>query len=145
MANTFRVSADIAAPPARVWDVIRDVERWHEWTPSITRVKRYGTGPLAVGSRALVRQPKLLPAFWRVTELEPGRQFTWVSIAPGMRVTGFHGVEPAGTGSRATLSIDYGGPFGRVMARVLRRLTEQYLAFEAAGLRQRSENPGYRL
>lgn len=145
MANNFTVTADIEAPAARVWDVIRDVERWHEWTPSVKGVMRFGEGPLAVGSRALVRQPKLLPAFWRVTELESGRQFTWVSSAPGLSVVGFHGVEPAGTRSRATLSLEYRGAFGGLLARMLRRITERYLAFEAAGLRQRSEDPAYRI
>lgn len=141
----FSVTTDIDAPPARVWDVIRDVERWREWTPSITSVRRLDTGPFAIGTRAIVRQPKLLPAFWRVSALEPGKSFTWISSAPGVRAIGYHAVAPAGSRSRGTLSLEYQGLFGKLFARLLRGITERYLRFEADGLRRRSENPDFRI
>src|SRR5512147_2883847 len=124
----FSVTTDIAAPPERVWPVISEVERWHEWTPSITRVRLLGKGPFAVGSRAFIRQPRLPPALWTVTEIVPGRSFTWVSVAPGLRVSGFHGVEPTPAGSRATLAIDIQGLFGGLWGRLSKGITERYLA-----------------
>lgn len=139
----FSVSIDIAAPPERVWQVIRDVERWHEWTPSITRVRLLGRGPFAVGSRAFIRQPRLPPALWTVDALVPERSFSWVSVAPGLRVTGFHGVEATTAGSRATLAIDLQGLFGGLWWRLTRGITERYVRYEAAGLKARSENPAY--
>ena len=102
----FSITTDVAAPAERVWQVMSDTDRWHEWTPSVTSVKRLGGGPLAVGSRAVIRQPRFPPALWEVTAIEPGTSFTWVSLAPGLRVIGHHSVEPAGAGSRATLSLD---------------------------------------
>lgn len=117
-----------------------DVARWHEWTASVTSVKRLENGPLAVGSRAVIRQPRFPPARWQVTALEPGRTFTWVSTAPGMRVIARHAVEPAGEGSRATLSLSMEGPLGGLWARLTRRITERYLDLEAAGLKARSES-----
>jgi polyketide cyclase/dehydrase/lipid transport protein len=135
---------DIAAPPERVWPVISDVERWHEWTPSIIRVTLLAGGPLALGRRAFIRQPKLPPALWTVTELAPGRSFTWVSRAPGLRVSGYHGVEPIPTGSRATLAVEIDGLLGSLWARLSKKITERYLAYEAAGLKARSENPTYK-
>lgn len=141
--SQFSISIDIAAPPERVWQVMSDVERWPEWTASVTSVRRLDRGPLAVGSRALIRQPKFPPALWKVTAIEPGRSFTWVSAAPGLRVEGHHAVELADGGSRATLSLDMGGPFGGLLARMTRRITVRYLAFEARGLKARSEDPAF--
>jgi len=136
----FSATVEIAAPPERVWAVMQDVERWHEWTASIRSVKLLGGGPFGVGRRAVVRQPKLPPALWTVTEVAAERGFTWVSGAPGMRVTGRHTVEPSGSGTRATLSIHYGGFFGPVLAWLTRGVNERYLAMEAAGLKRRSED-----
>lgn len=141
---TFSIGIEIAAPKARVWQVMSDVERWHEWTASIKSVKRLGAGAFAVGSRVLIRQPKLPPAFWKVAAIEPGKSFTWVSASPGFRAVGYHAVESRPGGSRATLSIDYQGLFGGVFARLTKKLTERYLGLEAAGLKARSENPAFR-
>ena len=72
----FSVTVDIPARTPLVWSVLTDVERWPEWTASISRVKRLSPGPLQVGSRVRIHQPKFPPASWRVTELNPGATFT---------------------------------------------------------------------
>ena len=118
---------------------MRDVERWHEWTPSIRSIERLDGGPFAPGSRARVRQPKLPPATWEVTDLSEGRGFTWVSRAPGLLVTGVHTVAATPSGSRATLSIAYDGLMGGLLAWLTRGLNQRYIELEAAGLKRRSE------
>lgn len=140
----FSISIDIAAPVERVWQVMSDVDHWHEWTPSITSIKRLGDKPFAVGTRAVVKQPKFPPAFWKVDSIEPGRSFTWVSTAPGMRVIGYHAVEPINGGSRATLSIEYHGIVGSWFGGLTKGITQRYIALEAHGLKARSEDPTYR-
>jgi uncharacterized membrane protein len=137
---TFARSILIAAPPQLVWGVMSDVERWHEWTASVTSIRLFQRSPLTIGSRALVRQPKLPPAVWKVTAIDPGRSFTWKSGAPGMWVFGTHSVGPRDGGAEATLRLDYHGPLGGLLARLTRRITERYLDYEAAGLKQRSES-----
>jgi hypothetical protein len=141
----FSTVVDIAAPADRVWQVMSDTEKWHEWTPSVTSVKMLGTpAPLAVGRRALIRQPKFPPALWKVTAIEPGTSFTWISVAPGFRVIGHHRVDPTAGGSRATLSLDLEGIFGGLWGRMTKGITERYIALEAKGLKARSEDPSYR-
>lgn len=142
----FKTQVDIAAPAPRVYDVMCDVERWHEWTASVRSVRLLGDGTFAVGARAVVRQPGFPPALWEVTALEAGHGFAWVSRAPGLTVIGRHCVLATdGGGSRATLMLDIEGMFGGVWGRLTRGITERYIGFEAAGLKARSENPDYRL
>jgi len=145
-------SIDIAAPPEVVWSVWSDVARWPEWTAGVAHVEVLdadGRGaaasaadasPLAVGTRVRIRQPKFPTAVWRVTTVEPGRGFTWVSVSPGARVTGFHWIEPrADGGSRATMGLAFDGPVARLVAWMSRELTERNLGLEAEGLKRRSE------
>jgi uncharacterized membrane protein len=140
MAQTqFSVSIEINAPVQRVWSVISDVEQWPDWTPSVTSVERLDSGPLRIGSCARIKQPKLMPAVWEVVALEEGKSFTWVTRSPGVQVSGFHSVEPNGSSSRATLSIEFSGILGPLVAWITRNLNERYLNFEANGLKQRCE------
>jgi uncharacterized membrane protein len=138
-SKDFRISVDIDAPPARVWSVMSDVERWSNWTASITSIKRRDAGPLAVGSSAWVRQPKLPPALWKVTVLESNRGFNWVSRGPGVLVTGGHWIEPTAQGSRVTLSVGIRGLFAGLLARLTGAITDRYLGLEAAGLKRQCE------
>ncbi len=137
--TTYKTRVDILASPDRVWSIMSDIERWHEWTPTVRSIRRRDAGPLRVGSRAVVRQPRLPPALWRVTGLQPGRSFTWVSRGPGFLVTAHHSVEPSGAGSQATLSLEFTGWLGPLFARLTKGINERYLALEAAGLKRRSE------
>jgi hypothetical protein len=135
------ISVDIQSPPDRVWAVMRDIERWPEWTPTVTSVRQLEPGPLVVGTRALIRQPKLPPAEWKITELDDAnRSFTWITRGPGVQVLARHWVEAADGGSRATLSIEFSGLLGALVARLTHGLNQRYLALEAKGLKQRSES-----
>ncbi len=91
MEQTTKI--DVEAPVERVWEVLRDVERWPEWAPTVTSVRRRDDGPLAVGSRARVEQPRIPTTEYVVTELEPGRSFTRVVTGPGVRTTARHRLE----------------------------------------------------
>ena len=69
----FSISVDIQATPERVWQVLSDGERWHEWTPSVTSVELLDKS-IAVGSRAIIKQPELPAAKFKVTALDPGKR-----------------------------------------------------------------------
>lgn len=134
MNHVFRTTRHIDAPPEPVWEVLSDVGRWSEWTPTIDSVARLDDGPLQLGSRAVVRQPRLPKATWEVTDLVPGRSFTWEATGPGLRTVGRHEVAPDAGGSTVTLSIEQTGPLGGLAALVWRRLTQRYIELEAESL-----------
>jgi hypothetical protein len=133
----FNITADVPASPPLVWSVMADIERWPEWTASVSRVSKLSPGRLQVGSRVRIHQPKLPPALWRVTELQPDAGFTSVSVAPGVKVTARHTLEATAGGCRVTLSIGFEGWFGRWLARWTHDLNNRYLALEARGLQAR--------
>jgi uncharacterized membrane protein len=136
----FESSVVIQAPPARVWEVFSDVQRWPEWTETIDSVERLDDGPIQVGARTRIRQPKLPVAVWTVTELVEGEYFEWVSRGPGIRTTGGHRVVATPAGTVATSTIVQEGPLGRLFGRLLANLTNRYLALEGEGLRKRCES-----
>jgi uncharacterized protein YndB with AHSA1/START domain len=127
------VTTTVQAPAARVWEILSDVERWPSWTASVQQVVL--DGPLAVGAVAKVRQPKLPPTAWTVTEVVPGRSFTWESKAPGSHAVGEHEVTPTGEStSEVRLRLEQRGPFGSLIGLLYRGLTKRYVQMEADGL-----------
>ena len=88
----FETSIDIRAGVDDVWAVLVDVERWPQWTASVSEVRLLGDGPLAVGTRVRIRQPRLPTTVWEVIALEQGRGFTWKAVAPGVVTVADHRV-----------------------------------------------------
>ena len=130
----------IAAPPEQVWTVLVDVERWPERIPTVDGVERLDAGPLAVGSRTRVEQPRLPTAVWTVTELADGSSYTWESRSPGVTVTAAHEVEPHPDGSRLTLAVTVSGPLSGIGWMLTRSLTQRYVETEAASIKGYAES-----
>ncbi|MDG4759317.1 SRPBCC family protein [Micromonospora sp. WMMD710] len=136
----FDADTEIAADAERVWAVLVDVERWPDWTASMSRAERGESGPLAVGATARLTQPKLRPAVWRVTELTEGRTFTWASETPGVRTTAEHRLLPLPDGrTRVELAMTQSGPLAGPIGWLYGELFRRYLRMEADGLRRRCE------
>jgi len=138
--SEFRFVVEVFAPPFRVWETLLDIEHWPQWTRTVTSATRLDDGPLTIGSRARLLQPRLIPAVWKVTELDPRqRLFTWVTGRPGIQIAGSHLVDRTAQGCLVTLTITYSGLFGWLMARQLKRLNWDYLGAEARGLKTHCE------
>ena len=75
--RAIRTEIDIAAPAARVWDILAATDRWSEWNP-FAKVR----GRLAVGERVEVHltPPGQKPMAFRPTivKLDPGHEFRWL-------------------------------------------------------------------
>ena len=128
-------TAPVAASADVVWAAIVDVGRWPTWTRSMRRVVRLDDGPLAVGSRVRVKQPRFMPVIWRVSEVDPGRSFTWTSSTPGQDAAVTRAVRPMGAGtSELHITVDVTGVLAPVLGVAVRRITQRYLRMEAEGL-----------
>ena len=133
-------SIAINADPGRVWQVMSDVTKWPEWTPSIESVEGV-RGTMAVGSEAQVKAKGTPKATWRVTEWNPNKNFTWVTSVRGAKTIGEHVIEPAGDGaSRVVLAIEVQGLMAALFKPLIGKGIERNLALESEGLKQRSES-----
>jgi hypothetical protein len=139
--SSFAVTDIIRASRSRIWSVWLDIDRWPEWTPTVTAVTPLGAGTLKPGSETRLNQPKLRPAIWRVTELDESvGLFTWVSRSPGVTTTGTHRAEPTANGTRVTLAVEFSGLLAPLVSLLFGSLTRQYIASELAGLKARCES-----
>jgi uncharacterized membrane protein len=135
-----RTEKEVGAPAEVVWQVFSDVERWPEWTESVSKLTALDGPELRPGARFEIRQPKFPKLVWRVTEVEPGVSWTWVTRSPGATTTATHIVRAAGPDRTVVEQVlDQGGALGGLVARLMAGTTRRYLEMEAAGLKARSE------
>lgn len=134
-------AAEIDAPAAAVWDVFSDVERWPEWTASVTRLTALDAREVVVGNRFEIKQPRMPKLVWEVTEVTPGASWTWVQRSPGGLTVARHDVIPVG-GDRTRIHqrLEQRGPIGALVGLLMRSMTRRYLDLEAEGLKARCEH-----
>jgi uncharacterized membrane protein len=135
------VTTAVGAPAEEVWRLFTDLERWPRMTASMREVRRVDTGPLRIGSEAVVRQPRLPEARWRVTELDPGRSFTWQTTSAGVNTAGDHIVAADGERTLITLTLRQHGPLAPLMRVLAGRLARRYMSMELEGFRRTAESP----
>ncbi|CDO87717.1 polyketide cyclase [Mycobacterium triplex] len=132
-------SIEIDAPRQLVWDVFSDVEHWPDWTASVTSLVGLDGPGLAVGKRFAIKQPGMQKLVWKVTELDPGKSWTWVQRAPGSMVTARHYVTGRGFRTLVRQELDQSGVLGALVGRLMIKKTRRFLELEAQGLKARSE------
>jgi uncharacterized protein YndB with AHSA1/START domain len=137
---TYRSAIDIDAPPELVWLVLMDVERWPEWTPTVTTAKRLETGMFRTGSNVRLKQPRMPETLWRVSSLTPQEAFTWTSSSRGVNTVARHVISAReGGGTRAEGHLRQTGPLGWFARLFFARMTKKYLEQESQGLKKRCE------
>ena len=72
------VQMQIAAPPAKVWDLLVDAPSWPNWCTEIESVK--APGELAVGTRFIWKSSGTI-IHSEVHLVEPDRRLSWTGIA----------------------------------------------------------------
>jgi uncharacterized protein YndB with AHSA1/START domain len=131
----YEATTTIAAPAELVWRTVADVEKWPEWTPTMTAVRRTDDGDLRAGSVAEVRQPKQPSRTWTVTDLVPDRSFTWVSQGRGLRLSADHTVRAADGTTVVELAFTVTGPLAPLVKLLAGKQIRLAVDTEAAGLK----------
>jgi uncharacterized protein YndB with AHSA1/START domain len=137
----FTTSVEIDAPAEAVWAALVDVPRWPEWTESMQDVRWLDEDGMRVGARARVKQPGTPPLTWTVTELDPGRVFTWEASGPGAKTIGAHTVSSSGAHvSTLTLGLTQSGVLARLVGALTGARTRKFVQMEANGLKRAAES-----
>jgi len=137
---SLEVITRVRAPAATIWDVLMDVGRWPEWNPSVERVARSADGEFKVGSEARIKQPRLLPMTWIVTELTPISSFAWEARSPGLVLRAGHELRPIDdVETEVRLTIEQAGVAAWLTRPFTSTLARRYVHMEAQGLKARAE------
>jgi hypothetical protein len=135
----FSTQIKIEAPVKVIWNIMLEVERWHEWTPTINSIKKLGTDDFGIGIKLLIQQPKLPTAVWKVFEMEPEGGFSMVKGNMFLKIVAAHVIQPTPDRTLVTLSLEFSGIFGKWVAKKYQQMMEEYLAIEAACLKKEAE------
>lgn len=107
----------IDAPPASVFTVYADVERWPAWDPD-TRSASI-EGPFVTGAVGRLTPAKGLPVPMRFVSVDPEASFTVVSQVLFSTMVFEHTLRPEGDGVVATHGVAFRGPFAWFLRRLV--------------------------
>ena len=89
----FEHTIDINASPAQVWNILADVARWTDWTPTVKSFEWLEGDRLAVGAKARLDLDGAGKGIWTVTSLDEGRSFAWANDTMGVHTVAGHVVD----------------------------------------------------
>ena len=137
----FEQSIEIDARQQRVWDVLSDLEGWPQRVETVDAVELLTPGPVAIGTRVRLKQPKLPEGVWEVTVWDAPSFFEFRQQSGGLTDVAGHRVEALEDGrSRLTLTLDMRGLLVPVVALFWKGLTNRYMTIEAQGIKTAAES-----
>jgi uncharacterized membrane protein len=137
----FERTIDIDASQQRVWDVLSDIEAWPQRIETVDAVELLTSAPVSTGSRVRLKQPKLPEGTWDVTVWDAPSYFEWTQRTGGTTSVAGHRVEALDASrSRLTLTLDMRGLLIPIVALFYKKLTNEYMALEAEGMKRAAES-----
>lgn len=135
VVETFETTASAET----VWQVLTDLDRWKDWTPTILEIVPLGERSLEAGARYRVTQPGLKPAVYEVSASVPNENFTWMQKIPGGSLIASHVIRATGESTEVELAFYSEGWAATVVATFLSRKIREFVATEARGLKAQCE------
>ena len=116
----FSASVEINAAPEKAWALVKNVEEWPSWIPSLKKIEKVTKGPMDVGSRVLVVARSLITVnlLMTITEFVPGRRVVMEGKVLGVKMTRYYEMEPVAQ-NKAKLTA--GGEVSGLLAFLVRR------------------------
>ncbi len=106
---THTASIETSAPPARVWRLFADVERWKDWNAGIESIQIHG--PFANGTTFTMWPPGQDALTSTLIDVKPNESFTDETVVDGSIVRVIHQLVSLPSGkTRISYSTEIVGP-----------------------------------
>lgn len=118
MAREYGTSVETSASPEKVWRVWSDMSTWGEWNPNVVTMD--WQGGFASGTTGVMNTKAGQHHKMQLVDVSPGRSFALItSVVPGTRFRFNCSVEPSGTKTKVSQTVEVGGPLGPIMGGML--------------------------
>ena len=113
-------------------------------SPSLAELEELAAlaGPLRVGSRVRISQPRLPDALWIITEWVEGQRFVWETNGFGLWTAATHSLLELPEETTLHLEIEQAGLLSVPVGLAFGPLTNRYLDWESQGFKKRAEAVG---
>lgn len=127
----------IAAPPARVWGVLADIETWPSWSLSVASVVAEMDGER---SAYRMERPPLPLALWTITEWRPEQGFTWHTRGASSLLSSSFTLTQQGRLTRVTHDLAWSGPMAWMARATYGPVSVRYAGEHVNALARRCES-----
>lgn len=133
-----QVTHTVEAPVDVVWRTFAALERWPEWTPTVTALEPSNRDGLRVGDTAAMTQPGQRDRVWTITEVTEGSSFVWEATDPGgIKLTATHTATAVDEDTtRLELSFAVTGAMAWLARLLGGRTIRRYVETEAASIKE---------
>jgi carbon monoxide dehydrogenase subunit G len=137
----FSASVEINTTSEKAWALVKNVEEWPSWIPSLKKIEKVTKGPMDVGSRVLVVAKSLITVnlLMTITEFVPGRRVVMEGKVLGVKMTRYYEMEPVAQ-NKAKLTA--GGEVSGLLAFLVRRGGQRLSEEIVQALKKKVEGDG---
>jgi hypothetical protein len=118
MAREYGTSVETNASLDKVWRIWSDMSTWGEWNPNVSSMDWHGG--FAEGTTGVMNTRSGMHHKMQLVEVSPGRSFALeTSAVPGTRFRFNCRVEPEGSKTKVSQTVEVRGPLGPIMGGML--------------------------
>jgi hypothetical protein len=118
MAREYGTSVESNASLDKVWRIWSDMSTWGEWNPNVSTMDWHGG--FAKGTTGVMNTRSGMHHKMQLVEVSPGRSFALeTSVVPGTRFRFNCRVEPEGSKTKVSQTVEVRGPLGPIVGGML--------------------------
>ena len=136
----FSASVEINTTSEKAWALVKNVEEWPSWIPSLKKIEKVSGEPLGKSSqvRVIAKSAITVNLLMTITEFVPGRRVVMEGKVLGVKMTRYYEMEPVAQ-NKAKLTA--GGEVSGLLAFLVRRGGQKLSEEIVQALKKKVEGP----